>query len=272
VKRHAILLTLLVAGAGSCAPALAAVHPKRPASTIRQLQAEVQALRGRIRVLTAERRTLRAALASTTAALAKARAHGAPKPLAVAVEQVRHEVQWAQGSTSAPLQGQLVAEAALDYVVGHVSTGAYGYLELVYGEPPGGPDLPSYYQGIDTILGTQTGICVQAERTFAAIVRALGFQVRDVGFDYVEPDGAPGSHAAAEVYYGGGWHFFDPTFGQFWTDAAGTVLPIEAVRASGGVEHRDGAAFTNLIEDAESPAGIDTWFETDPATTVVYVG
>jgi len=270
VKRQVVLLTLLVAAAGSSASALAATHPKRPASTVHQLRAEVQALRRRIRALTSERRTLRAALASATRELTRLKVGTIPTPFAVAVEQVRHEVQWAEGSTTAPLRGQLAAEAALDYVVGHVSTGAYGYLELVYGEPPGGPDLPSYHESVNAVLGSQTGICVQAERTFAALVRRLGFPVRDVGFDYVEPNGEPGAHAAAEVYYGGAWHFFDPTFGQFWTDAAGDVLSIEAVRANGGNEHRDAASFTNLIEDTESPSALDTWFETDPATTVVY--
>lgn len=185
--------------------------------------------------------------------------------------QVRHEVQWAEGDTTTALSGQLVSEAAMDYVVGHVSTGAYGYLELVLGEPPGGPDLPSYWEPVNTILASQTGICVHAERSFAAIVRALGFPVRDVGFDFVDPDGTADAHAAAEVEYDGGWHFFDPTFGQFWTDASGDVLSIDAVRANGGIEHRDDASFTNLIEDPESPAGGDTWFETDPSTVLVFV-
>jgi hypothetical protein len=270
VKRQVVLLTLVVAAAGSCASARAAADRQRPASTLRTLRAEVRALRGRVRALTAERGRLRAALANASRELTRLKAGTIPTPFSVAVEQVRHEVQWAEGSTTAPLRGQFVAEAALDYVVGHVSTGAYGYLELVYGEPPGGPDLPPYHESINGVLGSQTGICVQAERTFAAIVKRLGFPVRDVGFDYVEPNGAPGAHAAAEVYYGGAWHFFDPTFGQFWTDPAGDVLSVEAVRANGGSERRDDVSFTNLIEDTESPSGIDTWFETDPATTVVY--
>lgn len=160
----------------------------------------------------------------------------------------------------------------MDYVVGHVSTGAYGYLEMVYDEPPGGHDLPPYDEAVNTILASQTGICVHAERAFAAIVRALGFRVRDIGFDFVDPGGAPDSHSAAEVYYDGGWHFFDPTFGQFWTDDGGEVMPIAEVRVAGGTLHRDDAAFTNLIEDQGMPAGGDTWFETDPSTTVVVAG
>ena len=34
----------------------------------------------------------------------------------------------------------------------------------------------------------------------------------------------PDGHVAVEVQYDGGWHFFDPTYGQFWTDSSGKVL------------------------------------------------
>ena len=266
MKRFAVVVAVLVGVAGTAAPAIAT--RERPASTVRHLREQIRALRAQVHSLTAERDALKAALARSTTRLPKAHT---PTPLALAVRQVRHEVQWAQGSTTEPLSGQLAAEAAMDYVVGHVSTGAYGYLELVFDEAPGGPKLPSYYESVNTILASQTGICVHAERTFAAIVTALGFQVRDVGFDYVELNGEPGSHSAAEVFYDGGWHFFDPTFGRFWTDAAGNVLSITDVRAAGGIEHRDNASFTNVIEDVAAPAGGDTWFETDPRTTLVFV-
>lgn len=214
---------------------------------------------------------MRAALGRATAEQTNGRARAIPAPLTTAIEQVRHEVQWAQGSMTTPLDGQLVGEAAMDYVAGHVSAGAYGYLEMVYDEGPGGPMLPSYHEAVNGILASGTGICVQAERTFARIVDALGFRVRDAGFEFLDPDGRPDAHAAAEVYYDGGWHFFDPTFGQFWTDPSGGVLSISAVRAGGGIEHRDDALFTNLTQDAESPHGSDTWFELDPSTVVVIV-
>jgi len=131
--------------------------------------------------------------------------------------------------------------------------------------------LPPYRENVNTVLAIQTGICVHAERSFAAIVEHFGFRVRDVGFDFVDPTGAPDSHSAAEVFYDRGWHFFDPTYGQFWTDPAGNVLSINDVRAGQGVEHRNDASFTNVIEDRGAPGGKDTWFETDPATTVIFV-
>lgn len=273
MQRLAVLCALMViVGTAGSAVAAPAATPYKPRPTgVPQLRAEVRALRAEVRRIEAERSALRTALARATAEQTRARAGAIPSPLATAVEQVRHEVQWAQGSLTAPLDGQLVAEAAMDYVTGHVSTAAYGYLELVYDEAPGGPDLPSYRESVNTILASQTGICVQAEHTFAGIVEALGFPVRDVGFDFDDPGGLPDSHAAAEVYYGGAWHFFDPTFGQFWTDAAGDVLSIDAVRAGGGIEHRDDALFTNLTEDVNAPGGGDTWFEVAPSTVVVVV-
>ena len=270
MRRLAVLVALLIGFAGAAAPAPAATPQKLQPARVQHLRAQVRALRAQVHALRAQRTALRKALAAATVTQSRVEALRT-RPLRVAVAQVRHEVQWAQGSTTAPLGGQLVAEAAMDYVVGHVSTGAYGYLELLFGEPPGGADLPSYFEGVNRILASQTGICLHAERTFSAIVRALGFPVRDVGFDFVEPNGLPDSHSAAEVFYGGGWHFFDPTFGQFWTDGAGTVLSIESVRAGGGILHRDAASFTNIVEDPASPVGADTWFETDPATTVVVV-
>jgi hypothetical protein len=262
---------MVIGFAGSTAAAPGATPHKLPSGSLQQLRAQVRSLRAQVHALRAQRTALRRALAGELAGRAKREAR-LTRPLRAAVAQVGREVRWAQGSTTAPLGGQLVAEAAMDYVVGHVSTGAYGYLELLFGEPPGGADLPSYYESVNRILGSQTGICVHAERTFAAIVHRLGLRVRDVGFDFVDPGGQPDSHAAAEVYYDGGWHFFDPTFGQFWTDGAGRVLSIADVRAAGGIVHRDGASFTNLIEDPQSPAGGDAWFETDPKTTVVIVG
>lgn len=265
----AVLVAAVIGVAGLTAAAPAAT-PRGTSPQVQQLRAHLRALRVQVRVLRAQRTALRRALADATVKQAKVEARRT-RPFSVALRQVRREVEWAQASMVAPLGGQLVAEAAMDYVVGHVSTGAYGYLELLFGEPAGGADLPSYYEGVNRILASQTGICLQAERTFSAIVRAFGFRVHDVGFNFVEPNGLPDSHSAAEVYYDGGWHFFDPTYGQFWTDSAGQVLPIESVRAGAGIEHRDAASFTNLVEDLQSPVGGDTWFETDPQTTVVIV-
>jgi hypothetical protein len=85
-----------------------------------------------------------------------------------------------------------------------------------------------------------------------------------VTFSYLDPNGSPDGHTAAEVSYGGSWHFFDPTYGQFWTGAAGDVLSIAQIRAGLGTRVKDYALFTNLVEDAS--LGDDTWFITKPST------
>lgn len=278
------LIIVMPATAGSA-------HPQR--AKIVRLTHEVEVLRHRLHNMTASRDQKRAALVSEqakTAALTTqlsaisaqltertnerdaARQQAAslqtqlaaiPTPLAVALEQVRREITWAGGAS--PLSGQLVAQAALDYTVGHVSVGAYGYMESYDGlvaAPPWG--------NINQILAQQAGICPHAARVFATIVAHFGFPVRDVEFAYTDWNGSKGGHTAAEVYYDGGWHFFDPTFGVFYTDTAGHVLSITDARSGGAIMQKDAAAFTNLIEDAAWQGGNDVAFELDPSTTLAF--
>jgi transglutaminase-like putative cysteine protease len=205
-------------------------------------------------------RTLNTARAQLGAAGARsavlhAQLKAAPTPLGEAVEQVRREVRWAHGIAPYP-RAQLVAQAAMDYTTGHVSTGAFGYLELVKGARPG-------YRP-NKILAAQAGICGQASWVFAAIMRQFHLRVRSVTFSYADPSGVADGHTAVEVSYGGSWHFFDPTFGQFWTEANGNVLSIAQIRAGLGTQVKDLAEFTNVVENAYF--GDDTWFITDPAT------
>jgi transglutaminase-like putative cysteine protease len=234
-------------------------------SASRQLQQRhdtIHHLRAQLRRTESELARVRARLASTQKKLA-----AIPRPFSVAVKDVREEASWAGGTP------QDLALAAMDYVIGHVRTGMYGYLEGVYHEAPGGPSLPSYREDVNAILSTQTGICFHAERVFGAIMRAVGLPVRDVGFNYTEPDRVPDSHSAAEVYYNGGWHFFDPTYGVVYKDASSNILSIASARAAGAQNVtmvKDNAAFVNLIENPPSPGDNDTWFEFDPATFVYY--
>jgi len=146
----------------------------------------------------------------------------------------------------------------MDYVVGHVSVTEYGY-RLIFGGavPPVDPDAA---------LRAQAGICSHSAATFVAIVRQLGLSVRHVFFNYTYPNGAADGHDAVEVFYDSGWHYFDPTYGELWTDASGNVLPISQIRAGAGTLQKDVASFTNIFQDAVF--GNDTWFVTDAATTV----
>ena len=186
---------------------------------------------------------------------------GLRTPLAVALHQVRREIAYVKGGVSYS-RGQLVSEATLDYVAGHVSDTAFGYLEVTGGALPANKPNPA--------LGTQAGICSQAAVTFAAIVGEFGLRVRSVNFDYVDPGENPvvDGHVAVEVFYDGSWHFFDPTFGAFWTKSDGGVLSIGEIRAGLGTLRKNMAGFTNVFEDAV--LGDDMWFVTDPTTAVVF--
>lgn len=276
------ILATLAVSALVIAPTAAAGSPRRTRvlehrlhnmAVIRhQLQARVEQLAAANASLQSQLSQADGALAATQQQNANLQAQLAaiPTPLAVAVEDVRKEVVWAGGPLG-PSNGDLVAKAAMDYTIGHVRTGVYGYFEALYNEPPGGPDLMPYYAPVNEILGAQDGICLHAERVFATIVHAFGFDVRDVGFNYTDWTGVPGAHSAAEVFYDGGWHFFDPTFGVFYQDASGTVMSIAAARAGTPTAMKDAAAFVNLVEGPPQPGADTTWFELLPSTVVSYV-
>lgn len=187
-----------------------------------------------------------------------------PSPLEIALEQVRREVAYVKGGVPQYSRGQLVSEAALDYVAGHVSDTAYGYIAAFEGKKKVPRPTPN------GALRTQAGICTGAAVTFGTIVHHFGFKVRSVNFYYDDPPpyNTPDGHVAVEVWYDGGWHFFDPTFGLFWSDASGHVLPVDQVRAGLGSLQKDVAAFTNIFEDAVF--GNDAWFVTDPTTRIAY--
>ena len=214
-----------------------------------------EALHGQVVRLQWTLKQARAQLTTTEAGLQK------PSPLAVANQQVSREVKYVAGGVPYS-RAQLIAEAAMDYVAGHVSDTAYGYLEIFHGKLPRPRANPT--------LAAQAGICTGAAVTFATIVHHFGLPVRSVNFYYDDPapEDTPDGHVAVEVQYDGGWHFFDPTYGQFWTDSSGKVLSLGEVRAGKGSEQKNVAAFTNVFEDAVF--GDDAWFITDPTTRIAY--
>lgn len=237
------------------------------AGRVESLTSQVQGLDGQVAGLeaTVQQRTAERDAALSKAAALQARLDAIPTPLQVAVEQVRREVAYQEHGGLLPYShGRLVAQAALDYVVGHVSASAYGWAEVFGGALP----VPAT---ADNVLGLQAGICGHAALTFAAIVKQFGLPVRSVQFWYTDPAplSTPDSHIADEVFYDGGWHFFDATFGNYWASGQ-DVLSIDDARAGLGVEVKDDAAFTNLAENFVY--GDSTGFETDPATTVVLDG
>ena len=222
---------------------------------VSSLQAQNAALQAQIASLTKARDGALAQVAALQAQIATT-----PKPLAVAVEQVRREVAYAEqyGGGVPYAHGRLVAQAAMDYVVEHVSPTVYGYLEIFGGQLPASTP--------DAVLGSQAGVCGASALAFAAIVKRFGLGARSVQFYYDDPGNIPDNHIAVEVSYDGSWHFFDPTFGVFFTDAPGNVPSITDARAGVGTRQKDELSFTNLVQNTFY--GDDTWFMTDPATVV----
>lgn len=291
MKKSAVIAAAAVVALAVVAQAGASTHTRHESLRTRnaQLTRNNRQLQTRLRNMTIARNDAKTALATATGQIGSLQSQNAglqtqltqltsardaalaevaklriqiasvPTPLSVAVQQVTHEVVWARSQGNELPQGELVAVSAMNYVVGHVSTGEYGYLEVTGGVLPGATP--------DSVLTAQAGICGHAALTFAAIVKRLGFPVRSAQFYYATSDGTPDSHIAVEVQYDGAWHFFDPTFGVFWTDATGNVMSITDARAGGGTEQKDTVSFTNLIENPWY-AGDDTAFETDPDTVV----
>lgn len=236
-------------------------------ATLARATAELGRIRGRLAAGTLQRQVsqLQRTLDAAKAQLNTARAElDAQSPLQVAYRQISREYAYVKGGVPQYSRGQLISEAAMDYVAGHVSDTAYGYIAAFVGKRKVPPPTPN------SALGTQAGICTGAAVTFGTIVHHFGFAVRSVNFYYDDPPPAntPDGHVAVEVRYDGGWHFFDPTFGLFWTDASGHVLPISAVRAGLGSLQKNVAAFTNVFEDAVF--GNDAWFMTDPTAPIKY--
>jgi transglutaminase superfamily protein len=240
---------------------------KQVATTEKQLAAarkKALAARRRAVQLTDTLTQVNAALSASQSEVSSLQAELAaiPEPLSEAVSVVQREVAW---SGPQPYSvGEMTALAAVDYTVGHVSAGVYGYQEEQ------GLTLPDWEP--DVILRQGAGICGQSAAVFVGIMQRLGYQVRSVQFYFTNPDGSADTHVAVEVYYDGGWHFFDPTYAAYWSsDTSGNVLPISDIRAGAGTMHKDAMTFTNIVGDADSSVASqnDIWFETDPTTQVV---
>lgn len=163
-----------------------------------------------------------AAAAAATAGSSSPAIAADPAPATTAAVQViTDEVRYVRFTLAAeharlPI-GFLYSAAAMNYTVGHVLAPVYGYLAQI--EKQGLP------QGTEQTLEEQAGICGNAEAVFAMLLGELGYRTRSVQFFMPNGD----THIAAEVSYGGGWHYFDPTYGVYYI-RGGIVLPIRAVR------------------------------------------
>jgi TolA-binding protein len=236
------------------------------------LQAQSASDRAQIGTLTSQAADLRNLLAQRTserdaarrqAASAQAQLDAIPTPLEAA-EQYLDRVVWAAEATDpSRSHGEIVSLAVMNYVAdNHVSLFMRAYLQAF-----GAWENPTT---ANSILAVQAGLCGNAAIVFEALVRHFGYQVRSVELYYDDPPGSPNGHSSAEVYYDGAWHFLDPTFGLYYTDATtGNILDLTTTRADGGVEHKNDALLFNVIENPRDAGGDnDSWFVTDPSTVV----
>jgi hypothetical protein len=140
----------------------------------------------------------------------------------------------------------------MNYVVGHVLAPEYGYRNAIAHLP-----LPNLADA-NSALGLEAGICGDAAFAFKSIVEAFDLPVRSVGFYY-----AGGEHIAAETFYAGNWHYFDPTWGIYFDDDASSIG--EARSEPSPQVHQDETLLWHLI----SPVISDASIVLDPATSVV---
>jgi len=112
-------------------------------------------------------------------------------------------------------EGHLLSLGALNYVQGNVSAPLYGYMSEIIKEAMSG-FTP------EEILKYRAGICGSSYIVFSAIIDKLGLPVRSVSFFWENGN----NHIAAEVYYDGDWHFYDPTWGSYFVKD-GDILSTE---------------------------------------------
>jgi hypothetical protein len=277
-KPMLVLASLAAAGALLASGDTTATARDRATGREAKLERRVDQLEQRTRRLTGRARRYRARAVAAESALtdrtrerdkaaserdaALSQLSAISTPFERAVEHIRREVdytEWALASANLTTMSRdaLIAHAAMQYVVGHVSAPAYGYRNQF------GGGLPQ--STASSVLDTGAGICGHAALTFAALVQRFALPVRSVQFYY--PDGI-NNHIAAEVFYDGAWHYFDPTWGAYYRDG-NEILSISAARARPDAEtllEYDTTLFWHRVASlgGSEPVGA----ETDPSTRV----
>lgn len=137
--------------------------------------------------------------------------------LETAVTRVRARANYCHKSLPWPRE-RVLAYAALEYTVGHVSAPQYGVNHPLDTDPSDDADP-------DEILAEEAGICGHAGIVMQAILGKISVQTRHVEIYY----GTNGGHVAVEVAWLGMWHYFDPTWGTLYVTAGDSVLGLRRV-------------------------------------------
>jgi transglutaminase-like putative cysteine protease len=99
------------------------------------------------------------------------------------------------------------------------------------------------YEGKDpsssrrTVLERGSQFCGELAGAMATVLAAANFKTRQI--DMTEGGERPGTHVVVEVYYDGGWHLFDPTYGTVYRRRDGEVANYQDLRCEPGLISRD---------------------------------
>lgn len=109
----------------------------------------------------------------------------------------------------------LIALSAMQYTEFNVSPALYCVLQENDSEEI---QKRSLYE----ILYTQSGLCGDMSVVFANIIKEFDIKYRIIQFYYSN------THVAVEIYYNGGWHYYDPTWGIYFLKDS-KILSIEEI-------------------------------------------
>jgi hypothetical protein len=170
--------------------------------------------------------TVALALAAALAPAAPARAADEPPaptlsdvtlPIERGVQHVRAEVAGVQRLGGLPIPAeQVAAQSALTWVQSRLSP-------AIYAEVGGVNDLRAAFR-------LQAGLCGDIVEAFMRVLQGVGVRVLPVQFFYVLA-GERHNHVAAQVLWGGSWHYVDPTWGVLFEKPGQGVLSPEQVLA-----------------------------------------
>ncbi|MFL6276734.1 MAG: transglutaminase family protein [Blastocatellia bacterium] len=78
------------------------------------------------------------------------------------------------------------------------------------------------------ILESGSRYCGHLSTAMATLLRNGNYKVREIHLSNGQTP--PGTHAVVEVFYGGGWHLFDPTYGTVYRNRDGAVASYRELR------------------------------------------
>ncbi len=94
------------------------------------------------------------------------------------------------------------------------------------------------------------GICAGASDAYTSVMDELGVKTRRLEIYWITPDGQKNSHATVETWWGGKWHWLDPTWGVTLTVPGDPteVLSFKEARSTDSKEVRLNASDLTWIE------------------------